>query len=152
MRPDCPDRQGTPGCILIRLGLGAVFVYAGIEKIIHPLDFASSVYNYQLFPLFLIKPIALFLPFFEVIAGGFLLMGQYQRTMAWWTLILLGLFTLAMGINMARGLDINCGCFSPGSGQANLIPSILKNIAMMTAAGFFLFAFPSRKKSSGNPD
>ena len=36
--------------ILMRLALGAVFLYASYDKILHPAAFAKAVYNYQILP------------------------------------------------------------------------------------------------------
>lgn len=51
-----------PVLLVVRLFLGAVFVYASLDKILHPQAFAEMVYNYQLLPDVLINLTAIILP------------------------------------------------------------------------------------------
>ena len=98
--------------IVLRLFLGAVFIYASYDKILHPQAFAEAVYNYRILPDSLVNLTALVLPWLELILGlclaaGFWLPGA--------TMISTGLFMAFIGalvFNQMRGLDIHCGCFS----------------------------------------
>ena len=76
------------------------------------MDFAKIVYGYNLFPGFLINLIAVILPFVELISGISLLLGIYPRSAA---LIINGLllaFIFILTINIIRGHEFDCGCFS----------------------------------------
>lgn len=115
----------------LRLIVGVTFIYASISKIAHPQAFADSIYNYQLFPPLIIKPLSLFLPFFEMICGLFLICGIFKRSTAILLCGLLGLFTIAIFINLVRGLNINCGCFSQFSDKNNLLISIVENLFLI---------------------
>lgn len=95
-----------------RLILGAVFVYASIDKILHPADFAKAVYNYQILPDFLINLTAIILPWLELVLGLFLITGVFREGCVGIVTVLLLVFLGAMIFNLARGLDIHCGCFS----------------------------------------
>ncbi|MEJ2658165.1 MAG: MauE/DoxX family redox-associated membrane protein [Desulfobacterales bacterium] len=98
--------------IAFRWTLGVTFIYASYYKIMSPMDFAKIIYGYNLFPEFLINLIAIILPFVELIAGIFLLLGIYSRSAA---LIINGLllsFILILTINIIRGHEFDCGCFS----------------------------------------
>lgn len=132
------SKGDPPLHLVLRFILGAVFIYASVDKIIDPGEFAHSIYNYRLFPPFLIYPLALFLPFLECFAGLLLILGIYRRTMAQWLLVLLGLFSLALTINLARGMDINCGCFTQDGETGNLLGALLKNIALIGIGVFYL--------------
>ncbi|MCL6449409.1 MAG: DoxX family membrane protein [Armatimonadetes bacterium] len=55
--------------LLIRLIMGGLFIYAGWGKILAPLDFASSIYNYKLFPDFVAGLAAATVPWIEFLAG-----------------------------------------------------------------------------------
>jgi len=92
--------------------LGITFIYASYYKILSPTDFAKMVYGYNLFPEVLINLIAIVLPFVELISGLCLLLGIYPRSAA---LIINGLllaFILILTINIIRGYEFDCGCFS----------------------------------------
>jgi len=98
--------------IAFRWILGITFIYASYYKIMSPADFAKMVYGYSLFPDVLINLIAIFLPFVELISGLSLILGIYPRSAA---LIINGLllaFILILTINIIRGYEFDCGCFS----------------------------------------
>ena len=98
--------------ILFRWVLGATFIYASYYKIMSPMDFAKVIYGYNLFPEFLINLIAIILPFVELISGLSLVLGIYPRSAA---LIINGLllaFIFILSVNIIRGHEFDCGCFS----------------------------------------
>jgi putative oxidoreductase len=98
--------------VAFRWILGITFIYASYYKILSPTDFAKMVYGYNLFPEVLINLIAIFLPFIELISGLSLLLGIYPRSAA---LIINGLllaFIILLTINIIRGHEFDCGCFS----------------------------------------
>jgi len=92
--------------------LGITFIYASYYKILSPTDFAKMVYGYNLFPEVLINLIAIFLPFIELIAGLSLLLGIYPRSAALIINVLLLAFIILLTINIIRGHEFDCGCFS----------------------------------------
>ena len=105
-----------------RLILGAVFIYASIDKILHPAAFAKAIYNYQILPDTLINLTAVMLPWLELILGLFLIIGLFREGTACMVTVLMLVFLGAMIFNLARGLDIHCGCFSAGTDGADDVP------------------------------
>ena len=92
--------------------LGVTFIYASYHKIISPAEFASIVYGYDLFPEIFIHLIAFVIPFIDLVAGFALIIGLYPRSAA---IIINGLllaFITALAINLIRGHEFDCGCFS----------------------------------------
>jgi uncharacterized membrane protein YphA (DoxX/SURF4 family) len=98
--------------ILVRMILGAVFIYASWDKIVNPADFAKVVANYQILPQIMINPVAWILPWLEMVCGVCLLIGWIARGSALIIAGLLMVFIGALGYSLLRGLDIQCGCFS----------------------------------------
>lgn len=96
----------------IRIILGIVFVYASIDKLLHPADFAEAVFNYQILPDSLINLTALILPCLELILGISLIIGIALPGAIFLVNLLLFIFMAALTFNLARGLNIHCGCFS----------------------------------------
>jgi putative oxidoreductase len=101
--------------LLFRLFLGVLFLYAGFIKIADPLGFAQALYNYHILPGWMINPLAIFLPWVEVMAGASLLAGIMIPGGALVVSGMLAIFAVAIGISLIRGLDIACGCFSTSS-------------------------------------
>jgi len=106
--------------LVMRLVLGGVFLYAGILKMQSPQAFADSIAEFQLLPTAFINPLAISLPVFEMIVGIMLITGFERGLAAFSVLILTAIFAVALISALARGLQVDCGCF--GSGE----PSLLK--------------------------
>jgi len=100
--------------LVLRWAIGSIFVYASIHKIAEPAAFAKIIYGYYLFPDFSINLIAIILPFLEFYSGVFLLLGIYPRSASLVTSGLLFGFIIAISINLIRGHEFDCGCFSLG--------------------------------------
>lgn len=102
-----------------RLFLGGVFLYASYDKILHPAAFAEVIYNYQVLPEILINLVAVVLPWLEILVGVSLLLGVWLLGSVFMCNSLLLLFFSALVFNMARGLDIDCGCFTVSVGPSS---------------------------------
>jgi len=108
-----------------RLIVGGVFIYASLDKILQPDQFARIIFNYHLVPAPLINITALILPWVEFGAGLFLVFGIWPRAAG---LILTGLvvvFLLALSINWLRGVDLECGCFTVSSRAKGSIGALI---------------------------
>ena len=99
--------------LVLRVGLGAVFIAAGALKIGHADVFASEIAGFQLLPLPVIAPLALLLPFVEVLLGAYLVIGLFTRAAAGFAAFQLAVFTAAIASAVVRGLHASCGCFGP---------------------------------------
>ena len=95
-----------------RLILAGFFLYAGVDKVLHPADFASQVAAYRLLPASLVTLVAVWMPWTELLAGSFLAFGLLAESSA----LVLGLLSLGFAGGTAsavlRGMSIECGCFS----------------------------------------
>jgi len=92
--------------------LGLTFIYASYHKIVAPADFAKIIYGYDLFPHDIINLIAIFLPFVELISGLALILGMYPRSAVMIINGMLLAFVTVLSINLIRGHEFDCGCFS----------------------------------------
>jgi putative oxidoreductase len=125
--------------------LGAVFIYASLDKIWKPAEFARIVYHYQLIgPSPTLSPIvpnafAVVLPWIELVAGLSLVLNIWRREAAAVVAALLVLFLFAVGYALHRGIDIaNCGCFTVGESGRQLGASLFVGDAIMLVAALFL--------------
>jgi len=99
----------------LSLGLATVFLYAGIDKIRDPLQFADSVAAFAILPQFLITPLALSLPPFEIACGFLLLWPPTRRVGALAVALISLVFFTALLSALLRGLTLDCGCFGVGA-------------------------------------
>jgi len=98
--------------IRVQLALGALFIIAAIPKIADPPSFAHMIYNYRIVPAQLINLMALTMPWVELLAGLALIAGVWRRAALLLIAAMLLVFITAIGINLARGNAIDCGCFN----------------------------------------
>jgi putative oxidoreductase len=98
--------------LLLRWLVAALFIFAGISKILNPETFARDLDNYRLLPHLLVTIMAVILPWLEVLCGIFLIVGTWKKGAAFTLLVLTFMFLIAISSAIARGLDITCGCFS----------------------------------------
>ena len=103
---------------LARILLGALFIYASIDKLRHPLEFARIIAAYQILPNKAAAVLAAVLPFLELICGILLIVGVWVVPALTWTGVLLLTFLFGVVQAYARGLAIDCGCFSVGGGSS----------------------------------
>lgn len=95
-----------------RLYLGIIFLLACWHKILEPAAFALDIATYQILPLGLVNLQAIVLPWVELAAGLMLLLGFRTRAAALLVAGMMVMFTVAISIAVAKGLDMSCGCFA----------------------------------------
>ena len=91
---------------------GAFFIWAAYPKIANPFLFAKNIWNYDIAPGAIINLSALILPMVELTAGLAMVTGFFRRGGSLIIGLLLIVFILAVGFNVLRGHEFNCGCTS----------------------------------------
>jgi putative oxidoreductase len=114
-----------------RIILAVVFIFSGIQKISEPAAFAESIMNYKLIPEVFINIASITLPWIELTAGVLLLFGVAVKENAAIISVLLGIFIIAIGISVARGLNIDCGCFGTTGGSKVGFGKIGENLLLL---------------------
>jgi len=122
--------------VFFRVVLGGLFVYAGAVKALDPLDFAQNIRNYRLIGQELSFLAAVFLPWVEILAGAFLIAGVWRRGAALTVSGLLVFFIVLTLVTMARGIDVDCGCFGSLSRKSGV--GVIVEDALMLAMGLAL--------------
>lgn len=97
--------------LAVRLVLGLTFFAAALPKLSDPPGFAKAIWAYQLVPPALLNPMALVLPWLELLCALALLTGVWLRAAALWVGALLLAFCVALTLNLARHHPVDCGCF-----------------------------------------
>ncbi len=97
--------------VRVQIGLGAIFAVAALPKIADPPSFAHMIYNYRLVPGVFVNALALVMPWVELLTGLALILGFWRRESAIVAGLLILVFLIAIGWNLARGHAVDCGCF-----------------------------------------
>ncbi len=121
-----------------RLALGGLFLYAALLKIGDPAAFAKDIANYRLLPESWATAAAYLIPCLEVVVALGLITGIWLRGAALWASGLMLVFIAALVVNLARGLDIDCGCF--GSGESDPVTALYRDLALLPLCAATLWA------------
>lgn len=140
--------------VRMQIAVGALFVAAALPKVVDPPAFAQMIYNYRIVPGFAVNAAALVMPWVELLAGAALILGIWRRSSATIIGALLVVFIIAIGINLARGHAVNCGCFDVSGAvkdQAQLLSEmrwvVLRDLGMLLMVAQILAATRRRPES-----
>lgn len=139
---------------VLRIFLGAVFLYASYEKILRPDAFALAVYNYRILPDAAVNLVALGMPWFELLLGLCLVFGLWLPGATVAGTALLMFFFGALVFNQIRGIDIHCGCFSAGikEGPADVWTVVRDLVFFAMAVYLVVFVFFTRPGNTEKTD
>lgn len=127
----------------VRVGLGGIWIVAGALKVAAPSQAVQSVAAYHLLPLWMARVVGWGLPFAEVALGLVLISGLFTR----WAAVLSGGLQLILMLGLvsawARGLSIDCGCFSAGGEVApsatTYVQSLIRDVAFLLGAAWLVW-------------
>lgn len=120
--------------LAVRVLLGALFVVAGASKVGHADLFAAEIAGFRLLPAAVIAPIAIALPFLEMLLGVYLILGLFTRTAAWIAVALFAVFDLAIASAVVRGMTISCGCFGPSDATVTSWAEVARDAVLVVLA------------------
>lgn len=153
------DEFSIPLPMLIRLFLGGLFLYMGVAKIGHPVEFLKQIRLYEMLPEhppYYLNATAIVLPWLEVLCGVALIVGVWIRGAATQIAIMLCVFTpaifmRALAIHNTEGtpftdIEFDCGC---GSGVVVIWQKLLKNSGLLLLAVFALLSRSRRLTVAG---
>ena len=133
---------------VVDLIIGGIFVYAGVLKILDPVQFANDIDNYKTLPWFASVRLAFYLPWLEILCGLALV---FRFLYSGGLSILTGLIVIFVGATVAakvRGLDITCGCFGHASQHWSFIQHLAIDLAILAA--LIALWFSNRAVTRGN--
>src|SRR5438094_9803552 len=96
---------------VVDLIVGGIFVYAGVSKVLDPVQFANDIDNYKSLPWFISARLAFYLPWLEIFCGLALVSRLLYRGGLSIFTALIPLFIGAIIAAKARGLDSTYGDF-----------------------------------------
>ncbi|RZU52308.1 methylamine utilization protein MauE [Krasilnikovia cinnamomea] len=127
-----------------RFGLALVWLVAGATKVGDLAASGRAVNAYRLMPYEAAKVVGAAQPFLEIALGLLLLAGLAVRLSAGISAVLLVVFIAGIVSAWARGLAIDCGCFSSGGDLAEGVDpgylwEILRDLGFLALAGILLW-------------
>jgi len=114
--------------------IGLVFLAAALPKIGDPQSFALAVHYFRIVPVPLENLVAVALPWVELVAGLALVLGVRAREGGIVVTAMMVVFIAAVAAAVARGLDIECGCFGTGDGSRAGAAKLLENTGLLALA------------------
>ncbi|MDY0306191.1 MAG: MauE/DoxX family redox-associated membrane protein [Desulfovibrionaceae bacterium] len=121
--------------LLLRVTLGLVFLAACWDKLLHPEAFGRIILNYRILPGALVAPLAVLLPWLELLCGLALIVGALSSGAALLCVLFMATFLTAEASALWRGLDIVCGCFSTDPSASGSL-----SLAMLRDSGLLLLS------------
>lgn len=135
----------------LRVFLGGFYIVAGAVKIPDPGRFAEAVANYRILPHELINLVAITLPWIEVVAGVLFVLGIWIRASGWLINSMTVVFIVAIAAAIARGLDIECGCFGTVGGRDVGLTAIAEDIGLLACGLWVLWRARPRPAAGLDP-
>jgi len=125
--------------LAIRLAIGFLFIYASVNKLMHPEKFAVVIYNYRVLPYELVNLVAILVPWLEIAIGIMLILGFWLETAAFLLSALMLGFTVLIISAITRGLNIECGCFNLSESGALVSWRRVTEDLVLMLCGLFIF-------------
>lgn len=119
--------------------IGGVFIYAGVLKLMDPVQFAYDIDNYKILPWTVGVALAFYLPWVELLAGVAVIVHRFYRGALSILLALIAIFIAATIAAKARGLDITCGCFGHASQHWSFPAHMAVDLAIFAALLLLVF-------------
>lgn len=136
--------------LALRLAFGALFLYSSATKLLNPQPFADAVANYRILPESLVNLFALVIIWLQFVVGVFLILGTWAKSAALLTSLMLFAFTIAIWSAVARGLNIECGCFSLGQQQEKVsYVAVAERAALFLLSLIMMYGARNQRRTSG---
>ena len=98
---------------IIRIIFGLFFILSGIVKLIDLQSFRDSVVLFDILPQYLVDFVTVIIPSIEFVCGLLLVVNIFKKGALSFLITLMGIFIVAIGINLLRGESFECGCLGP---------------------------------------
>jgi uncharacterized membrane protein YphA (DoxX/SURF4 family) len=130
------------GVLIVRLLLGGLLIVAGALKVGHPSELAATIAGFRLLPPAVVGPLALALPYVELVFGAYLVVGLLTRIVAAIVTVQFLLYGGAIASAVLRGIPANCGCFGPNDTSVADWPHVAFDLLLAAASAFVMYKAP----------
>lgn len=127
---------------VVRVLLGGVLLAAGVLKVGHPAELASNIAGFRLLPPNVVGPLAVALPYVELLLGAYLVVGLFTKAIAAIAAAQFIVYAGAIGSAVLRHIPVSCGCFGPNDSATADWPHVAFDVLLAVAAIFIAYAAP----------
>jgi uncharacterized membrane protein YphA (DoxX/SURF4 family) len=127
---------------VMRVLVGGLLIVTGALKVGHAPDLAAAIAGFRLLPAGAVGPLALALPFFELLLGGYLVVGLFTRTAAIVAAAQFVIYGGAIATAVLRHLPANCGCFGPNDVAVADWPHVAFDLALALLSALVAYRAP----------
>ncbi len=127
---------------IVRVLLGALLLAAGALKVGHAPELAASIAGFRLLPAAIAGPLALALPYVELLLGVYLVAGLFTRVVAAIVAVQFLLYSGAIASAVLRHIAANCGCFGPGDATVADWPHVAFDLVLAAASVLVAWGAP----------
>lgn len=126
----------------LRLAVGGLLLTAGALKVGHAPELAAAVAGFRLLPPAVVGPLALALPFLELMLGLYLVAGLFTRIAAWIACAQFLTYAAAVVSAVVRHIPADCGCFGPGDAAVADWPHAGFDVLLAAASALIAYGAP----------
>jgi uncharacterized membrane protein YphA (DoxX/SURF4 family) len=129
--------------LVVRIVLGGLLVAAGALKVTDPSSLAADIAAFRLLPAAIVGPLALALPYLEILLGAYLILGLFTRIAAGFAATAFFIYAAAIASAVIRGIPATCGCFGPKDTAVADWPHVAFDLTLAAASCFVAYGAPS---------
>jgi putative oxidoreductase len=128
--------------------IATVFIYAGVLKVIDPVQLAHDIDNYKILRWTIGVALAFYLPWLEIFCGLALIFRLFYRGALSILTALVVIFLAATVAAKMRGLDITCGCFGHASQHWSFPAHLGLDLAILIALAALCYCSVDRARAN----
>ncbi len=128
--------------LVARVLLGGLLLVAGVLKVGHPAELAATIAGFRLLPAAIVGPLALALPYVELLVGAYLVAGLFTRVTASFAALQFVCYAGVIASALVRHIPASCGCFGPNDAAVADWPHVALDLMLAGASSFVAFCAP----------
>jgi uncharacterized membrane protein YphA (DoxX/SURF4 family) len=128
--------------LIVRVLLGGLLIAAGALKAGHATELAATIATFRLLPAQVVGPLAVALPYIELLLGAYLVAGLFTRIVASICAVQFLCYAGAIASAVVRHIAANCGCFGPNDSATADWPHVAFDVVLAAVSLFVAVGAP----------
>ena len=136
------ERRVSIAVLVVRVVVGSLLLAAGALKVGHAANVAAAIAGFRLLPATVVGPLAIALPYLELLVGAYLIAGLFTRAAATVAAAQFLVYAAAIASAVVRHIPASCGCFGPSDTAVSDWPHVAFDGFLAVASAFVALAGP----------